>query len=126
MAKKDRKIYDTSKAPEWLSPEAQAEWASTPEEAKQWILRRRVELTRGIEKYRPQAELMESLRPFDEYARSQGKSLAQLLLEYTSIESALHKDPVEGWAQMLRHYGYDPVAVGRELMAQLHAERAHV
>jgi len=80
----------------------QGEWDATPHNIKAEIHRRTAELENGFHKYRKSAESYESVRKYDEIARSNGRDLRQGLETILQIEDTFRRDPIAGLDQTFR------------------------
>jgi hypothetical protein len=83
-------------APPRMDERAQEEWHATPESVRGAVHRMHHEFGRAYEQYRGDNETMNTLRPFEQLARSQGTSLQRALTNYVNMETKLRNDPVGG------------------------------
>lgn len=72
--------------PSRFSPDAKAEWSNAPDSVKAEVHRMQRELESGLHRYR---ETYNSIKDFDEYARSQGTDIRSVLTNYATLEHAL-------------------------------------
>lgn len=86
-------------------PEARVKWANVPNEVKTEVHRVAQEYEAEIEKGRAVAERYESIRQFDEVAKSNGRELKDSLTKVVQIEQALAKSPIVGLEMILREIG---------------------
>jgi hypothetical protein len=107
---------DVPQAPERFTKAAKDAWAQTPEPVRAETARALGELTRGIEKYKVSADAYEPIRPFDEYARQRGGSLAASLQNMQQFDAALQQGAVpQAFTQLCQLYNLNPAAVGQAL-----------
>jgi hypothetical protein len=79
-----------------MRDDAKAEWSKAPESVRRDVHRMHQEYARAYQQYRGDHEAMNSLRPYDNLARSQGTSLPVALGNYVGIEHKLRQDPIAG------------------------------
>jgi hypothetical protein len=82
--------------PPRLHERAKAEWATTPESVRGEVHRMHTEFARAYQRYRPEVEAFQAVKPYHEMAQQQGTTLARALNNYVSMESKLRADPVAG------------------------------
>lgn len=86
-------------------PEARLKWANVPNEVKAEFHRVSQELEQETGKYRASHERYETLKPFDDLARSNGRDLRESLTKVNEIENALRQNPIAGLDAVLREVG---------------------
>ena len=79
-----------------MRDDAKAEWAKAPESVRRDVHRIHQEYAKAYQQYRGDHEVMNTLRPYHELARSQGTTLPAALNNYTGIENKLRRDPIGG------------------------------
>src|SRR6187455_411695 len=82
--------------PPRLHERAKAEWATTPESVRGEVHRMHTEFARAYQRYKPEVEAFQAVKPYHEMARQQGTTLDRALNNYVSMESKLRADPVAG------------------------------
>ena len=82
--------------PPRLHERAKAEWATTPESVRGEMHRMHTEFARAYQRYKPEVEAFQAVKPYHELARQQGTTLDRALNNYVSMESKLRADPVAG------------------------------
>jgi hypothetical protein len=82
--------------PPRLHERAKAEWATTPESVRGEMHRMHTEFARAYQRYKPEVEAFQAVKPYHEMARQQGTTLDRALNNYVSMESKLRADPVAG------------------------------
>ncbi len=84
-------------------------WAQTPEPVRAEVERALGELTQGIEKYRGAAEAFEPVRKYHDMAAQGGTTLEKALDAYVGIENAWRQNPAQGFAEVCRNMGVQPM-----------------
>ena len=92
-------------APARLLPDAQEKWKSTPRSVQRDIAQWMQEAETEREQFRTQTERYESIRPFDELARSNGRDLRESLVKLNHVENLLQSNPLAGLNEILREIG---------------------
>ena len=82
--------------PPRLHERARAEWSTTPESVRGEMHRMHTEFARAYQRYKPEVEAFQAVKPYHEMARQQGTTLDRALNNYVSMESKLRADPVAG------------------------------
>jgi hypothetical protein len=82
--------------PPRLHERAKAEWSVTPESVRGEMHRMHTEFARAYQRYKPEVEAFQAVKPYHELARQQGTTLDRALNNYVSMESKLRADPVAG------------------------------
>jgi len=82
--------------PPRLHERAKAEWATTPESVRGEVHRMHTEFARAYQRYKPEVEAFQAVKPYHEMAQQQGTTLDRALNNYVSMESKLRADPVAG------------------------------
>lgn len=106
-------------APSTWTKEAIAEWATIPERAKQEILKREEDITKGIESYRSRAEAGDIynsiIEPYRPMLEAEQVDPAQILRGFATNHYILLKGSPEQKLQLAQNlmvaYGIDPVEV---------------
>lgn len=104
--------------PPRFSSDAKAAWETAPEPVKAEIHRAIRELEDGQQKYRQSHERYETIRQFDEIARSNGHELRQSLEKVVAIEQAFSRSPVEGFQRICDHFGINMRALAAHIAGQ--------
>lgn len=86
-------------------PEARAKWANVPNEVKAEFHRVSAEMEQESKQFRASHERYETLKPFDDLARSNGRDLRESLTKVNEIENALQRNPIAGLDAVLREVG---------------------
>jgi hypothetical protein len=79
-----------------MRDDAKKEWAKAPESVRRDVHRMHQEYSKAYQRYRGDHEVMNTLRPYHDLARSQGTTLPAALNNYTGIEHKLRQDPIAG------------------------------
>jgi hypothetical protein len=79
-----------------MRDDAKAEWGKAPESVRRDVHRMHQEYSKAFQQYRGDHEVMKTLRPYHDLARSQGTTLPAALDNYTGIEHKLRQDPIAG------------------------------
>lgn len=82
--------------PPRMADHAKAEWHAAPESVRGEVHRMHAEFNGAYQRYRGDAEVMNTIRPFHEMAASHGTTLQKALTNYVSMEQKLRSDPVGG------------------------------
>ena len=82
--------------PPRLHERAKAEWSTTPESVRGEVHRMHTEFARAYQRYKPEVEAFQAVKPYHEMAQQQGTTLDRALNNYVSMESKLRADPVAG------------------------------
>lgn len=86
-------------------PEARTKWANVPNEVKAEFHRVSQEYEQREQQTRQSVERYESIRQFDDMARSNGRELKDSLAKMVQIEQALARSPIMGLEMILREIG---------------------
>lgn len=86
-------------------PEARAKWPNVPNEVKAEVHRFAAEMEQETGRYKASHERYETLKPFDDLARSNGRDLRESLTKVNEIENALQRNPIAGLDAVLREVG---------------------
>lgn len=86
-------------------PEARSKWANVPNEVKAEFHRVAQEMEQETGRYKASHERYETLKPFDDLARSNGRDLRESLTKINEIENALRQSPIAGLDAVLREIG---------------------
>jgi hypothetical protein len=106
--------------PARFSADAKAAFKDAPLAVKAEIHRAFREMEGGIERYRSE---FEPIRQYADMARQSGTTLDKALEQYTSIEAAIARNPVEGLDLICRNLGTDIRTVAAHIMGQPAPER---
>ena len=79
-----------------MDEHAKAAWAATPEPIRGAVHRMNQEFTRAYHRYKPDIDVMNTIRPFVEMAAQQGTTLERALNNYVQMEQKLRQDPLGG------------------------------
>jgi len=82
--------------PQRMDEQAKSQWAATPEPVRGAVHRMNQEFARAYQRYKPDIDVFETIRPFHEMARQQGTTLERAMHNYTSMEQKLRTDVVGG------------------------------
>ncbi len=105
-------------APSRFSNDAKAAWEATAEPVKAEVHRAIRELEQGHQKYRASAEAYESVREFDDMAKSNGGNLRASLEKVVQLENAFARNPIEGFQAVADHFGISLRQVAAHIMGQ--------
>lgn len=86
-------------------PEAREKWANVPSNIKAEFHRVSQEMEAETAKYRESHERYESVRQYDEIARTNGRELKDSLAKVVEIEQAIARNPITGLEAVLREIG---------------------
>lgn len=86
-------------------PKAKEAWVNVPHSVRDDVYRMEQEHEAEVTKYKASTERYESIRPFDELAKSNGRDLRESLQKINHIENVLAKNPVMGLEMILREIG---------------------
>lgn len=86
-------------------PEARTKWANVPNEVKAEFHRVSQEYEQREQQTRQVVERYESIRQFDDVARSNGRELKDSLAKMMQIEQTLARNPVMGLEMIMREIG---------------------
>ena len=92
-------------APRRWSPQAQQEWASTPESVRASVHQSFRELETGLQHYKTEAESFAKVKPFAELAKQHGTTLDTALSNYVGMEQHLRKDLIGGLDKIIQNMG---------------------
>lgn len=106
-------------------PAAKEVYANVPNAVKAEISRAFKEHETELSQYRTSHESYESIREFDEMAKSGNTDLRTALSKYTGMENMLRTNPVQGLAEVMRNIGITPLQYAEHIMKnpQLHEYR---
>jgi hypothetical protein len=82
--------------PSRMKPEAQRAWHATPDHVRGEVHRMLKEFHGFYQKAKSDIDVMQSIRPYHELAKSQGTSLERALSNYVTMENKLREDPIAG------------------------------
>lgn len=115
------KAADPKDAPARFSSDAEAKagWASTPDPVKAAVNRTIRELEQGVEKYRGDANIYNSVfKPFVELAVASNVDPRAALQGYVNIDAALDQDFGAGLKMIFERKGADPRAWAQAILGQ--------
>lgn len=92
-------------APANFLPKAKEVWRNTPNAVQAEVARMAAEHTEATERTRATTERYESIRQYDDLARSNGRELKDSLAKMTEIERDLQTNPVAGLNKILMEVG---------------------
>jgi hypothetical protein len=92
-------------APQSFLPQAREVWRNTPHAVQTEVARLVQEHTTANEQTRETVQRYESVRQFDELARSNGRELRDSLEKMTRIETSLQRNPVAALNEILMEVG---------------------
>lgn len=99
---------------------ATADWEKVPESVQAAVHRVHREMEEGITKYKTSHDRYETIREFDEIAKSNGHELRGSLEKVVAIEQAFARNPVEGFQRVCDHFGFNM----RQLAAHIAGQKA--
>lgn len=97
-----------SEPPARFLPEARTKWANVPNEVKAEVHRVTESFEREFERVRPAVEAYESVREYDEMAKSSGTTMKDAMRNYVEIDKLLHSNPAQGIARVLQAVNITP------------------
>lgn len=97
---------------------ATADWEKVPESVQAAVHRVQREMEEGITKYKSSHDRYETVREFDEIARSNGYELKDSLKKVVDIEQAFARNPVEGFQHICNHFGINMRALAAHITGQ--------
>lgn len=97
---------------------ATADWEKVPESVQAAVHRVQREMEEGITKYKSSHDRYETVREFDEIARSNGHELKDSLKKVVDIEQAFARNPVEGFQHICNHFGINMRALAAHIAGQ--------
>lgn len=100
--KEGRKFVE---APQSFLPQAREVWRNTPHAVQTEVARLVQEHTQANEQTRQQVERYETIRQYDDLARSNGRELRDSLEKMTRIEQSLQRNPIAGLNEILMEVG---------------------
>lgn len=103
--KRPAKSKSGLEAPQHYLPAAKEKWVNVPHEVRSEIYRTMKEAENLTAELRQQTERYESIREFDELARSNGRDLRDSLLRVQHIENLLGSNPLAGLNAILLEAG---------------------
>lgn len=124
MASADQTQPQTQKAryeaPKRFSSDiaATTDWEKVPESVQAAVHRVQREMEEGITKYKSSHDRYETLREFDDIARSNGHELKDSLKKVVDIEQAFARNPVEGFQHICNHFGINMRALAAHITGQ--------
>lgn len=86
-------------------PEARTKWANVPNEVKAEFHRVSQEMENEITQSKEARDRYESLRQFDEIAKSNGRDLKDSLAKVVQVEQQIARNPIAGLDAILREIG---------------------
>lgn len=101
--KADAKHYP--EPPKNFLPDSKEMWRNVPRPVRRDIEIMAREHADAIERTKVHTERYESIRPFDEMARSNGRDLRESLARMNQVENALQRDPIFGLNEILKEIG---------------------
>ena len=93
------------KAPDRLLPDAKEKWLNVPRSVQRDVDNIVRDYEQQIETHKQQAERYESIRPFDELARSNGRDLRESLVKLNHIENQFTTNPIAALNSILQEIG---------------------
>jgi len=93
------------KPPERLLPDAKEQWLNVPRSVQRDVDNIVRDYEAQIEAHKQRTERYESLRPFDELARQNGRDLRESLMKLNQIENQMTRNPVAALDAILREIG---------------------
>lgn len=103
--KRASEVRKYAEPPARFLPETKAKWANVPNEVKAEFHRVSQEYEQREQQNRTSVERYESIRQFDDIARSNGRDLKDSLTKMVQIEQAMARNPVMGLEMILREVG---------------------
>lgn len=100
--KEGRKFVE---APQSFLPQAREVWRNTPHAVQTEVARLVQEHTAASEQTRETVQRYETIRQFDDMARSNGRDLRDSLEKMTRIEHSLQRNPIAGLNEILMEVG---------------------
>lgn len=100
--KEERKLVE---APSNFLPKAKEVWRNTPHAVQAEVARMVQEHQEASERVRETTERYESLRQYDDLARSNGRDLRESLERMTQVENLLQQNPIAGLNAILMEVG---------------------
>ncbi len=97
---------------------ATADWEKVPESVQAAVHRVQREMEEGITKYKSSHDRYETVREFDEIARSNGYELKDSLKKVVDIEQAFARNPVGGFQHICNHFGINMRALAAHITGQ--------
>jgi len=117
-AKPDEAAGQFSQAPDRFSPDAKAAWKDAPESVRAEVGRAITEMEAGIEKHRSGSEQWDTLRDFDQLARTNNTTVKGALERYVAADRQLNTDLVGGLDGIARQYGTSLQAIFAQMNGQ--------
>lgn len=108
VAKAEEKSGDAKHYPEPpknFLPDSKEMWRNVPRPVRRDIEIMVREHTEAMERTREHTQRYESIRPFDELARSNGRDLRESLAKMNEVETLLQRNPIMGLDAILREIG---------------------
>jgi len=96
-------------------PEARTKWANVPNEVKTEVHRVTAEYDAELERVRPAAEAYESVKEYDEMAKSAGTTMKDAMRNYVEIDKLLLSNPAQGFARIMQSIGITPQQLVQEI-----------
>jgi hypothetical protein len=100
---------DVSKPPRRLPIRTKAAWMAIPETAREDIWAHEMAIRQESARY-------EGLGSYVQQAEKNGTSLPAALADYSAMETALRRDPIDGALSVWQKMGYNPQAVVQEII----------
>lgn len=91
--------------PSRFLPDAKEKWLNVPRSVQRDVDNIVRDYEQQIETHRQQNERYETLRPFDELARSNGRDLRESLLKFSHIENQMTANPIAALNEILLEVG---------------------
>lgn len=105
-------------------PEARDKWGPTPHVVKAEIHRVMAEMEQERETTRAAVEAYESVKEYDEMAKSSGTTMKAAMANYVAIDKLLNENPVAGIAHILKTVGITPQQYAEHVMKNPQAAQA--
>lgn len=92
-------------APDKFLPTAKEQWVNVPRAVRSEVMRLTTEHEAEVEQYRAKTERYESIREFDELAKSNGIELRDSLARVSQLEDLMQSNPLAGINSILMQAG---------------------
>lgn len=107
-----------SEAPARFLPKAQELWHQAPKVVRQEVERAFSEYEEERKQYQAVTQEWESLKAYDQAAKTNGTTIKEALDRYTSIDKMLHSNPVQGLTEVFKIAGVDPRQFAQQILGQ--------
>lgn len=107
-----------SEAPARFLPRAKELWANTPNPVKEEVHRAISEYEESAKQYQAVAQEWETIKHYDQMAKTHGTTIREALDRYTSIDKLLHSNPVAGLTEVFKIAGVDPRQFAQQILGQ--------